>query len=152
LKALTKPATEVADEQFSGRQDAWSEGRRELTTTQVANLLSTGRSWMYDWTREVPANVNYQGGRLCAGGRVNRATANAWCPVNQTATKGWRRDPPMPVSSLLLTPVAESLPDFSCRSVCPAGEGRGWLGLTSGTTISAHGAFSTGRVLVGRGR
>jgi hypothetical protein len=29
--------------------------------------------------------------------------------------------------------------------------GRGWLGLTSKMTISAHEAFSTGRVPVGRG-
>jgi hypothetical protein len=83
---------------------------------------------------------------------VNQATGNAWCPVNQTATKGWRRDLRVPVSSLFLTPVAESLPGFSYRSVCPAGEGRGGIELTSTTTISAHGAFSTGRVLVGHGQ
>jgi hypothetical protein len=58
----------------------------------------------------------------------------------------------MPVSSMFLTPVKESLPAFCHRSVCPADQERGWLGLTNRTTISAHGAFSTGRVLVGRGR
>jgi len=41
-------------------------GRRELTTTQVAKLISTGRSWLRDWAREVSAKVNfYRGGRLC---------------------------------------------------------------------------------------
>jgi hypothetical protein len=95
-------------------------------TTQVANLLSKGRSWGHDWMREVPANVNsYHGGRLCAEGRVNQATADAWCPVNQTAAKSWRRDLQMSVSSLFLTPVKESLPAFCHRSVCHAGEGKG---------------------------
>ncbi len=46
-------------------------GRRELTTTKVAKLLSTGRSWPRDWTREVPAKVNsYHGGRLCCSKNV----------------------------------------------------------------------------------
>ena len=50
-----------------------------------------------------------------------------WCWVKKTAARSWRRDLDEPVSSL-------------------------FLGLTSRTTISAYGAFSTGRVPVGRGR
>ena len=35
-------------------------------TTQVAKLVSTGRSWLNDWMGEAPANMNYlYGGRLC---------------------------------------------------------------------------------------
>jgi len=36
----------------------------------------------------------------------------------------------------------EASPDSSYCLVCPAGKGRGWMGLTSRTTISAHEAFS----------
>ena len=51
-----------------------------MTTTQVSKQANTGRSWMYDWTGEFPATVaSYQGARLCLGGRVKRATADAWC-------------------------------------------------------------------------
>jgi hypothetical protein len=34
----------------------------------------------------------------------------------------------------------------------PAGAGRTWLGVMNRTTISAYGAFSIGRVPVGRGQ
>jgi hypothetical protein len=116
-------------------------GRRELTTTQVAKQLNTGQNWLPDWTTEVLAKVNsYQSGRLCVGGHVNQA-----------ATKIWGRDLLEPVSSLFLAMATEASPDLSYCLVCPAGQGRGWLGLTNRTTISAHGAFSTGRVPVGRG-
>jgi hypothetical protein len=54
-------------------------------------------------------------------------TKRAWCWMKETATKGWRRDLLVPVPSLFLTPVAKSLPDFSYRSVCPAGEGNGYV-------------------------
>jgi len=55
-----------------------------------------------------------------------RNDGNTWCPMKETATKCCRRDLDEQVSSL-------------------------FLGLTSRTTISTHGAFSTGRVPVGRG-
>ena len=62
--------------------------------------------------------------------------------INQAATKIWRRDLQERVSSLVLAMVGEALPDLSYCLVCPAGKGRGWMGLTNRTTISAHGAFS----------
>jgi len=128
-------------------------GRRELTTTHVAKQFSTGQSWLPDWTREVSAKVNsYQSGRLCVGGRVNQATTRMWTLMNQAATKIWGRDLQEQVSSLVLATVGEASPDLSYCLVCPAGKGRRWMGLTSRTTISAHEAFSTRRVTVGRGR
>jgi hypothetical protein len=112
-----------------------------LTTTQVVKQLSTGQSWLPDWTREISAKVNcYQSGRWCAGGHVNQA-----------ATKIWRRDPQKLVSSLFLAIVGEASSDLSYGLDCPASQGREWLGLRSRTTISAHGAFSTRRMPVGRG-
>lgn len=128
-------------------------GRRELTTMQVVKQLSTGQSWLPDWTREVSAKVNsYQSGRLCVGGRVNQTTTRMWSLMNQAATKIWGRDLQKPVSSLVLAMVGEASPDLSYCLVCPASQGRGWMGLTSRTTISAHGAFSARRMAVGRGR
>lgn len=51
-----------------------------MTTTQVAKQVNTGRSWMHDGTREVPATLSScPGARLCPGGRVDGATADAWC-------------------------------------------------------------------------
>jgi hypothetical protein len=120
---------------------------------QVVKKLSTGQSRLRDWTGEVSAKVNsYQSGRLCVGVRVNQATTRMWNLMNQAATKIWGRDLREPVSSLVLAMVGEASPDLSYCLVCPAGKGWGWMGLTSRTTISAHGAFSTGRVTVGRGR
>jgi len=57
---------------------------------------------------------------------LSRNDRLAWCWMKEAATKSWRRDLDEQVSSL-------------------------FLGLTSRTTISTHGAFSTGRVPVGRG-
>jgi len=62
--------------------------------------------------------------------------------INQAATKIWGRDLQEPVSSLVLAMVGKASPDLSYGLVCPAGKGRGWMGLTNRTTISAHGAFS----------
>jgi hypothetical protein len=159
-----------------------------LTTTQVAKLLSSGRSWMHDGRGEVPANVNcYHGGRLCClrnvvappvglaplslrgakrrsnlegepgeiamprqvGARNDKRGPRL---INQAAIETLRRDLQMRVSSLFLAPVAQTSSGFSCRSIYPAGAGRGWLGLTNRTTISAREAFSTGRVPVGYGQ
>jgi hypothetical protein len=122
-------------------------------TTQVVKQFSTGQSWLPDWTREVSTKVNsYQSGRLCLGGRVNQVTTRMWSLMNQVATKIWGRDLREPVSSLVLAMVGEASPDLSYRLVCPADQGWGWMRLTSRTTISAHGAFSTRRVTVGHGR
>ena len=119
-------------------------GRRELPTMPVVKQSSRGQSWLPDWMREVSAKVNfYQSGRLCVGSRVNQATTRMWSLMNQTATKIWGRDLQELVSSLVLATVGEASPDLSYCLVYPAGEGRGWMGLTSRTTISAHGAFST---------
>ena len=177
------------------QQGVWTERRRELTTTQVAKLVSTGRSWVSDWRGKVPAKVNcHHGARLCAlkdviarciglapvslrgkrflayagnrlrnlGGEPNgiatprqvgaRNDKRAWCWLKEAATKSWRRDLQMRVSSLFLAPVVETSPDFSYRLVFAAGQRTGWLGLMNKTTISTHGAFSAMRVPVGGGR
>ncbi|MGB6874368.1 MAG: hypothetical protein WBE46_09650 [Dehalococcoidia bacterium] len=42
--------------------------------------------------------------------------------------------------------------DLCYRLIYPAGQGEGRMGLTSRTTISAHGASSTRRVPVGTGQ
>jgi hypothetical protein len=111
-------------------------------TTQVVKQLSTGQSWLPDWTREVSAKVNsYQSGRLCLGGRVNQAATRMWSLMNQAATKIWGRDLREPVSSLVLAMVGEASPDLSYRVdgadeqdhyLCPwsilhkEGDGRSW--------------------------
>jgi len=128
-------------------------GKRELTTMQAVKQLSTGQSRLPDWISEISAKVNsHQSGCLCVGGRVNQVTTRMCSLINQAATKIWGRDLQEPVSSLVLGMVGEALPDLSYCLVCPAGKGRGWMGLMSRTTISAHGVFSTRRVTVGRGR
>ena len=81
-----------------------------------------------------------------------RNDKSAWCWMKETAIKIWGRDPREPVSSLVLAPVAEASSDLPYCLVSRAGQGRGWLGLMSRTTICAREAFSTGRVPVGRGR
>jgi len=154
LKALPKSTTETTNELYRGRfKMPGPRGRRELTTMQMAKQLSRGQSRLPDLTREVSAKVNpCQSGRLCVGGRVNQATTRMWSLINQAATKIWGRDLQEPVSSLVLAMVGEASPDLSYCLVCPAGAGRGWLRMMNRTTISAHEAFSTGRVPVGRGR
>ena len=129
LKALTESATGMTDRQCEVNNKMWGlRGGSELTTTRVAKQVSAGRSWMYDWTGEIPATVSsYHGARSCAGSRVSQATANAWCWRKEAATKSWRRDLQELVSSL-------------------------FLGMADNMTISTHGAFSTGRVPVGRGQ
>jgi hypothetical protein len=124
-----RSATGIADEQCELSSEMCGlRGGRELTTAQVARKAGTGRRGLSNWMEEVPAKVSYyRGGRLCAEHRVIRAIASAWCWMKERATKSWRRDLQMLVSSL-------------------------FLGLTSKTTISPHGAFSTGRVPVGRGQ
>ena len=109
-------------------------GRRELTTTKVAKLFSTGRSWLPDWTREVPAKVNsYHGGRTFLSLRGAKRRSNlggesseiatprqvgarndkrAWCWMKEAATKSWRRDLQMPVSSFYFGDGRESMTRF----------------------------------------
>ena len=81
-----------------------------------------------------------------------RNDKRAWWWMKEAAIKIWGRDRQEPVSSLVLAPVAQTSSNFSYHLVCPAGAGRGWLRMMNRTTISAHEAFSTGRVPVGRGR
>jgi hypothetical protein len=74
----------------------------ELTMTQVANQASVRRNCMGDLTGEVPAKVNrYDGGCLCAGRCVTQAMANAWWWPKEAATKSWRGDLDLQVSSLV---------------------------------------------------
>jgi len=110
-------------------------GGRELTTMQVVKQLSTGQSWLPDWTREVSAKVNpCQSGRLCVGGRINQATTRMWSLMNQAATKIWGRDLQEPVSSLVLAMVGEGVDgaDEQDYYLCPwsilhkEGGGRSW--------------------------
>jgi hypothetical protein len=152
LKALTKSSTGMTDEQCQADKMPGLRGGRELTTTRVAKLASTGRSWPGERTREVTARMNFCHGGLAPlslrgakrrsnpGGEPNeiatprqvgaRNDKRAWCWMKETAAESWRRDLQKQVSSLFL----------------------GEMGVMSKTTISTHGAFSTGRVLVGRGR
>jgi len=84
-----------------------------LTTTQVA---------------ERPSNPGGEPSEIATPRQVGaRNDKGAWCWLKETATKSWRRDLQMRVSSL-------------------------FLGLMNKTTISAHGAFSAGRVPVDGGR
>ena len=55
------------------------------------------------------------------------------------------------LTNLLAMAGQASLDLYYCL-VCAAGQGEGRMGLTSRTTISAHGAFSTRRVPVGTGQ
>jgi hypothetical protein len=158
VKALPKSTTGITDEQCQGKQDAWNEGRRELTTMQVAKLFSAGRS-----SKEIAAPRQ-------VGARNNKSAW--WCTI-EAATKSWRRDVHLQVSSLFLTMAADASRDFSYPVICPAGHGspslrgtivpkqsrkgmrlpRPFSGLAmTALTIPAHEAFSTGRVMVGRGR
>ncbi len=105
FKALTRPATEMADGQCQLDKMAGLRGGRELTTTQVASPYSICRNWPGGGRKEVPAMTNScHGGRLCSGGRVTRATAGAWCWTKEAAAKSWRRDLQMTVSSLVFSP------------------------------------------------
>ena len=129
LKALVRSVRGMTDDQCSV-SDAMCglRGGRELQTTQVAKQANTGWTWMHGWTGEVPPMVSScDNARLCLGGCLTPETANAWWWTIEAATESWRRDLQELVSSL-------------------------FLGLTSRTTISTHGAFSTGRVPVGRGQ
>jgi hypothetical protein len=135
LKALTKSVTGTTDEQCQTDRMPGLRGGRKLTTTRVAKLVSIGRSWLSGWVEEVPAKVNYYHGgepnEIAAPRQVGACNdKRAWCWMKETAAESWRRDLQKQVSSLFL----------------------GEMGVMSKTTISTHGAFSTGRVLVGRGR
>jgi hypothetical protein len=129
LQALTRSARGMTDRQCETKNDMCGLGEgRELKTTQVPNQASAGRSCTDRWTGEVPARAAfYHGDLLCAGERATQAMAGAWWWLQGTATKSWRRDLDLRVSSL-------------------------FLGLMNRTTISTHGALSTGRVPVGRGQ
>jgi len=106
LKALTKSGPGMTDEQCESDKMPGLRGGRELMTTQVARLVSTGRSWPGEWTREVAAKVNfYHGGEpneiatpRLVGARNDK---RAWCWMKEAATKSWRRDLNLQVSSLV---------------------------------------------------
>jgi len=61
------------------------------------------------------------------GAGIDRPSARndkrAWWWMKEAATKSWRRDPQMTVSSLFLTMAAETSSDFSYSMMCPAGHG-----------------------------
>ena len=130
LKALTTSGTGMTDEQCNTDKMRGLTGGR-LTTGQVLELVGSGRSWVSDCRGKVPVNLGCYRARapaeIAAPRQVGaRNDKGAWCWLKEAATKSWRRDLQMTVSSLV-------------------------LGLTNGTTISTRGAFSTGRVPVGRG-
>ena len=104
LKALTKSVTGMTDEQCEAGKMSGLRGGRELTIAQVA---------------ERPSNPGGEPNEIATPRQVGaRNDKRAWCWLKETATKNWRRDRHLQVSSL-------------------------FLGLTSETTISTRGAFST---------
>jgi len=149
-----KSAIGMTDEQCQTDKMPGLRGGRELTMVQVAKLVSSGRRWPGDLVTKAGARTDfYAGGEpneiatpRQVGARNDKRTPNeiagpsthgvecwasndkrAWCWMKEAATKSWRRDLNLRVSSLV-------------------------LGVGSKTTISAHEAFSTGRVPVGRGQ
>ena len=97
-------------------------GGRELKTTRVAKQASTGWRWLQDCMEEIPAKVSSCQRVLAflslrgAKRRGNlgepdgiatprfvgaRNDKNAWCWMKQAATKSWRRDLNLQVSSLV---------------------------------------------------
>ena len=103
--------------------------------------------------KEVSAKVNYRWAwRSCMGGCIGQAAAQIWSFMNQTAARIQGRDLREPVSSFYLGDGRGSMTRFILLprlSRCPGMAGN--TGLTGRTTIAAHGAFSAGRVRVGRG-
>ena len=85
-------------------------GRRELTTTQVVKQLSTGQSWLPERMRQVLANCSEIATPRQVGARNDK---RAWCWMKEAATKSWRRDVHLQVSSLFLARVAEAASGFS---------------------------------------
>jgi hypothetical protein len=83
---------------------------------------------------------------------VTRAIANEWCWMKETATKSRRRDLQMPVSSLVFGAGQGSIASLLLPLDLSCWHGTRWIRVTSKMTISARGAFSTGRMPVGRGR
>ena len=129
LSALARSATGMTDRQCEASNELCGlRGGGELTTTWMTKQVNTGRSCTGDWKGEVPARAEFcHGGLSGAGEHVTQTTANVWCWPKEAATESWRRDLNLQVSSLVLDAVDRM-------------------------TISTHGAFSTGRVRVGRGR
>ncbi|MGB5925364.1 MAG: hypothetical protein WBH01_04640 [Dehalococcoidia bacterium] len=118
MKALTESGTEMADGQCEADKMPGLRGGRELMTTQVAKLVSTGRSWLDDWRGEVPAKVNFYHGGEPNGIATPRLVGarnddSAWCWMKEAATKSWRRDLQMPVSSFYFGDGRESMTRFS---------------------------------------
>jgi hypothetical protein len=111
VTALPKSTTGITDEQCQGKQDAWNEGRRELTTMQVAKLFSAGRSSkeiarndskgaiIVSAAKQSPAPLHGIAAPRPVGARNDKS---AWWWPQETAVKIWRRDLQMPVSSLVL--------------------------------------------------
>ena len=134
MKALTKSATGMTDEQCEAGKMPEERGGRELTIAQVAKLVSTAWSRVGELTKEVPVNLGCYRARepteIAAPRQVgarNDKRGPRLIMISHAAMKIRRRDLQMGVSSLV-------------------------LGLTNGTTISTRGAFSSGRVPVGRGQ
>ncbi len=83
----------MTDKQCKGSSKACGlRGGRELTTTQVSKQVNTGRSWLRDWTGEVPARVSsYLGGErngIATPRQVGaRNDKGAWWCNNEAARK-----------------------------------------------------------------
>ena len=124
-------------------------------------LMFLGLRWVkmaqsrFGWrvTKEVSAKVNYWWTwRSCMGGCIGQAAAQVWSFMNQTAARIQGRDLREQASSFYLGDGRGSMTRFILLprlSRCPRMAGD--TGLTGRTTIAAHGAFSAGRVRVGRG-
>jgi hypothetical protein len=118
LKALTKSATGMTDEQCEADKMPALRGGRELTTTQVAERPSN--PWGEPNEVATPRQV----------GARNDKRAWRWC--KEAAIQRWRRDLDLQVSSLFLASGAETSSDLSCGLVSAAGHGSPSL---RGTTV-----------------
>ena len=140
-KALTKSETGMTDEEGQSDKNPELRGRKELTTGQVAKLANTGRNWLGDLGRRVPANMNcYHDGfallslrgakrRSNLGGAANEIAAPRHFAAGNDKNAWWRKEAAMKSSRTDLQTKACSL----------------LLGFMARMTISACGALSTER-------
>ena len=130
LKALTRSARGMTDDQCRvSNQMCGLRGGRELQTTQVADQAGAGRSCTGEWTGGVPVKAGfYHGELLCAGERVTQAMAGAWWWLEEAATRSWRRDLDLQVSSLVSGLDAQDDCFYPRGALHPEGAGRSWAG------------------------
>jgi len=157
VKALLKSTKGIADERCQADKMRGPKRKREFTTMQVTKQLSTGQSWLPDWTREVSAKVKpYGSGRLCSSKNViGQFTGLAYLSLRGTRFLAYTRNR---LRNLAGEPKRLPRPDKSGLAMTgglgdsPPNPNRGKMAVMSRTTISAHGTFSARRVTVGHGR